>query len=137
MKVKNRKAALFFSAASMAVILLDVVLPDMRKSDFAVQDFVRGLMSGMGIVTVIVWLVYIIRNIKKSYKTNDALVTGKKDKNILLAASMTVLLIATVAATYYTNNIFVSAVCFVTVSASYVLNFIYVKKMKQETICKA
>lgn len=136
MKVKNRKAALFFSAASMAVILLDVVLPDMRKSDFAVQDFVRGLMSGMGTITVVVWLVYMIRNIRKSYKANDALVPGSKDKNIFLAAAMTVLLIASVAATYFTNNIFVSAACFVTISASYVLNFIYVKRMRQESICK-
>lgn len=120
----------------MAVILLDVVLPDMRKSDFAVQDFVRGLMSGMGTITVVVWLVYMIRNIRKSYKANDALVPGSKDKNIFLAAAMTVLLIASVAATYFTNNIFVSAACFVTISASYVLNFIYVKRMRQESICK-
>ncbi len=136
MKVKNRKAALFFSAASVAVILLDVVLPDMRKSDFAAQDFVRGLMTGMGIVTVVVWLVYLVRNIRKSYNANDALVLGSKDKNILLAAAMTVLLIAAVAATYFTNNVFISAACFVTISASYVLNFIYVRRMKQESICK-
>ena len=135
MKVKNRKAALFFAAASLLVILLAVILPDMRKSDFSALDFTRGIIAGMGSVTFVVWVIYLVKGIGRSYSTDGAIILNK-DKNIPLAVSMIVLLIVSTAADYFLRNVLVSAACFVIVSASYVLNFIYVRRMKLRSACQ-
>ena len=127
MKVKNRKAALFFSAASFAVIMLDVVLPNASRTNTDIHDFIRGLITGMGIVTVVVWLVFLVKSLTKQYGVEGAIILNK-DKNILLAITMPLLLIVSVAAIYFTNNILISAACFVTVASSYLLNFLYIKR---------
>ncbi len=128
MKVKNKKAAIFFSTATIAVVLLDVILPNASRSNTEMHDFIRGLMTGMGIVAVVVWLVFLVRNLTKHYRAEGTLILNR-DKNILLAITMPLLLILSVAAIYFTNNILVSAACFLTVASSYILYFIYIRRM--------
>ena len=127
MRVKNRKAAIFFSTATIAVVLLDVILPNASRSNTDMHDFIRGLMTGMGIVTAVVWLVFLVISLTKQYRADGAVILNK-DKNILLGITMPLILIVAVAAIYFTNNILVSAACFVTVASSYLLNFLYIKR---------
>ena len=127
MKARNKRTVLFLTAASMAVLTLGVILPELSKSDFNLHDFISGLFSGMGSVTFVVWLIYLLKNIGKHYSA-DGLIILSKDKNILLALTMMLLLITAVAADYFTRNMFALAACIVIVSSSYILNFIYVKK---------
>ena len=81
----------------------------------------------MGSVTFAVWIVYLFKNSGKQYNADDSIILSR-DKNIILALTMMLLLIAAIAADYFTRNIFALAVCIVMVSSSYILNFIYVKK---------
>lgn len=111
----------------MAVIMLGVILPDISKTDFNLHDFIRGLFAGMGSVTFAVWIVYLFKNSGKRYNADGSILL-RRDKNIILAVTMMLLLVASVAADYFVRNVFVSAACALTVAASYILNLIYVKK---------
>ena len=81
----------------------------------------------MGSVTFAVWIVYLFKNSGKRYNADGSILL-RRDKNIILAVTMMLLLVASVAADYFVRNVFVSAACALTVAASYILNLIYVKK---------
>ena len=129
MKAKNKKTTLILSAASVTLLITGVILIEISKTEFNLHDFLRGLFAGMGSVTFVVWLIYFVKNIGKKYSA-DGSVIFSKDKNAFLAITMMMLLTASIAADYFSKNMFVSAACFVTVASSYVLNFVYVKKRR-------
>ncbi len=135
MKIKNKKAALFSIAASLLAITLDVILPGLSKANHEMQDFVKGFLTGMGGVVIVVWIVYLVRNAVKSYSVNGISILLGKDKNILLAQTMTLLLAASVTSIYFSNSVLISAGCFVIIAVSYALNFVYIKRMGRKNLC--
>lgn len=133
MKVKNRKAAIFTITASLSAILLNVIIP--ARHTHSVQDFVKGMLTGMGAVTIIIWVGYLISYISKVYGFKDISVFSGKDKNIILALAMTLLLIISVISIYLSNSILISTGCFVTIALSYVLNIVYLRRNGGKWFC--
>ena len=133
MKVKNRKAAIFSILASLSTIMLTVILPARHLK--SIQDFVRGILTGMGAVTAVIWLVYLITYIARSRSGKVISVLYGMDKNILLALTMTLLLIISIISIYLSNSILISFACFVTIAVSYVLNIFYIKRNGGKGVC--
>ncbi len=133
MKVKNRKAGIFSIIASLSTIMLVVILPARHLQ--SIQDFVRGMLTGMGAVTAVIWLIYLIKNIARSQSGKFNSAFYGKGKNILLASAMSLLIIISVISIYLSNSILISSACFVTIAVSYVLNILYIKRNGGKGVC--
>lgn len=84
------------------IIIFLAVQPNLSATDFSLYDFSKGMLAGMSLVAAVVWLFFLISNIKNP--------GGINSKRFLFCITMCCFLTGTIAATYFSNNPFLLTV---------------------------
>ena len=96
------------------IIIFLAIQPNLSSTDFSLYNFSKGMLAGMSLVAAVVWLFFLISNIKNP--------GGINRKKFLICITTFCLLASTIAATYFSNNPFLLTVGAIIMCIAMILN---------------
>ena len=129
MKTTKIKLSVIAIVTLGSVLVFIGVQPNLSSDKFAVYDFLKGMLAGIGSVAAALWLYFLILMIKRSDRSKGIISAIINNKQIKSSLIISLLLMAATITVYFSHNIILLAAGTIITGVSMVLNILYHKKI--------
>ena len=129
MKTTKIKLSVIAIITLGSVLVFIGVQPNLSSDKFAVYDFLKGMLAGIGSVAAALWLYFLILMIKRSDRSKGIISAIINNKQIKSSLIISLLLMAATITVYFSHNIILLVAGTIITGVSMVLNILYHKKI--------
>jgi len=123
MNIKNIKLA-FISVITVSIVFVFFSdYPGLTSTGSSLFDFSRGILTGMSLVAIIVWLYFLATEIGSSYRAGGIISTIKSNK-VVFSFLMFSLLAGTIFTIYKADNSLLLVICSFIMATAYSIYFV-------------